>query len=68
MQVLCSSHYQSTQDNTDMEGDTINHMFNHIIDEKDGDYCTNSKLSIFPMKNLHKLKGKKFNKRKLAIV
>ena len=43
MQVFCSSRYQSTQDNTDMEGDTVNHMFNQIIDEKDGDYCTNSK-------------------------
>ena len=35
MPVLCSSRLESSKDHTDNEGDTVDHMFNQIIDKKD---------------------------------
>ena len=41
MQEFCSVCLDSTEDNTDKEGDAVNYMFNQFIDEKDCyyDYC-----------------------------
>ena len=38
VQEFCSVCLDSTEDNTDKEGDAVNYMFNQLIDEKDG-YC-----------------------------
>ena len=38
MQEFCSVCLDSTEDNTDKEGDAVNYMFNRFIDEKDGYY------------------------------
>ena len=35
MPVFCSSRLESSKDHTDKEGDTVDHMFNQIIDKKD---------------------------------
>ena len=35
MPVFCSSHLESSKDNTDNEGNTVDQMFNQIIDKKD---------------------------------
>ena len=35
MPVFCSSHLESSKDYTDKEGNTVDHMFNQIIDKKD---------------------------------
>ena len=34
MPVFCSSRLESSKDHTDKEGDTVDHMSNHIIDKK----------------------------------
>ena len=39
MQEFCSLYLDSTKDNTDKKGETVNYMFNQFIDEKDGYYC-----------------------------
>ena len=36
MPVFCSSHLESSKDYTDKEGNTVDHMFNQIIDKKNG--------------------------------
>ena len=36
MPVFCSSCLESSKDHTDNEGGTVDHMFNQIIDKKDG--------------------------------
>ena len=38
MQEFCSVCLDSTEDNTDKEGDAVNYMFNQFIDEEDGYY------------------------------
>ena len=35
MPVFCFSRLESSKDHTDNEGDTVDHMFNQIIDKKD---------------------------------
>ena len=75
MPVFCSSHLESSKDYTAKEGIAVDHMFNQIIDKKDGAFeyfrvnfyysCT---IQQHSMKNLHKQKRKKLNKWKLASV
>ena len=36
MPVFCSSHLESSKEYTDKEGNTVDQMFNQIIDKKDG--------------------------------
>ena len=38
MQEFCSVYLDSTEDNTDKEGDAVNYMFNQFIDGKDRYY------------------------------
>ena len=38
MQKFCSLCLESTEDNTDKEGDAVNNVFNQFIDEKNGYY------------------------------
>ena len=63
MPVFCSSRLESSKDHTDNEGDTVDHIFNQIIDKKDValeyfrvniyctiahcTYCTNGSLQVF---------------------
>ena len=75
MPVFCSSRLESSKDHTDKEGDTVDHMFNQIIDKKNGaleyfrvDIYYSYMIQQHSMKNLHKQKRKKLNKWKLASV
>ena len=66
MPVFCSTCLESSKDHTDKEGDTVDHMFNQIIEKKDvaleyfrANIYYPYMIEQHSMKNLHKQKRKK---------